>query len=117
MPRGKDGAAVLVRKNRGFKRSVAASLYDYLVLIKSDAGAEYGNIDYRIGNSDRRKGLRCNLTETLSRDKRTALILSRAPLGKTHHKDTEKKGEVVLLAFISDLFLNVSEGDHVDVNL
>ena len=83
------------------KSAVVSGVADNLALVKTDAGTEYGNINYAIGNADCRKSLRCNLTEALAGDERAALIVLGASLGKSHHKDTEKYGEVILLTLVA----------------
>ena len=104
---GEDGAAVLVGQDRGIKGAVVARLNDYLIFVKSDAGAEDGDVYDRVGNADCGEGLRGYLTERLTRDERAAFVLAGATLCKAHHKDTEKESEEVLLTVVADLFLDM----------
>ena len=60
---GEDGAAVLVGQDRGIKGAVVARLNDNLILIKTDAGAEDGDVYDRVGNANCGEGLGCYLTE------------------------------------------------------
>ena len=88
-----------------------------LVFIKTDAGTEYGNVYYRVGNAECFKGLRSNLTEALTGYERTALVIARTALGKAHHKYAKKNGEILLLAIITKLLLDMGEGYYVNVHL
>ena len=116
MTGGEYRTAILVGQNRGIKGAVVARVnYDF-ILIKSDTRTENRHIYDRVGDLDCRKCLRGNLTETLTRDKRVALIFLCTTLGKAHHKDTEKYREVILLALIAQLLLNMRQGYYVNVD-
>ena len=113
---GKDCTAILIRQNRGFKGAVFSRFYDYLVFIKTYTRTEYGNIHNRIGDLYRRKRLRCNLAKAFAGDERVAVEAARRTLGKSHHKYAENEGEIILIAPIANLLLNMRERYNVYVN-
>ena len=110
-----DGATILKGENRGIEGAVVSCIGDDLVLVKTDAGTEYGDVDHTVGNTDSGKGLRGNLAEALTGDERAALIFVSASFCKSHHEDTKENGEVILLALVTQLLLHVGKRDNVYV--
>ena len=117
MSGSKDGAAILVGEDGGFKGVDLSGDTDDLFFVHADQRAEYGAFHNAVGNAERLHGLACDLTEAFARDQCIAFVFRGSAFCKTHHKATEQESEVILLAVVTENFLNFRYGNDMYVDL
>ena len=115
--RGEDGTTVLIRQDGRLKGiDLACDLHDFF-FVKTNTGAEYGEIRHNIGYANGGHGLTCYLADGFARNKGAATALMGDARGNGHHVAAQKECKVVFLAVAGQFFLNFGQRDDVNVNI
>ena len=113
MLRSKDGAAVLIRQDGGFKGVNLAGDQDNFIFVHADDRTQNRHICRLIGAGNCLNGLAGNLTDAFAGDQCLTLVGTGNSAGNFHHITAHDDGEQILRTLIPDGFLDFSEGYDV----
>ena len=112
----KDGAAVLIRQDGGFKGVDLAGNQHNFILVHTDDRTQDRHIADLVGAGDCLNGLAGNLTDALAGDERFTLVESCHAAGNLHHIPAHDDGEQVFRALVADGFLDFGKGNDVQLD-